>query len=91
MAQPRSRDERAKQLLQSRQLAYQRVFAGAASPADVKIFMADLARFCRADESTFHPDPRVAANLDGRREVWLRVQEHLNLGPDELWERHRPR
>jgi hypothetical protein len=22
--------------------------------------------------------------LEGRREVWLRIQKHLNLSPDEL-------
>ena len=41
--------------------------------------LADLARFCRANESTFHPDPRVHAVLEGRREVWLRIQKYLRL------------
>lgn len=47
--------------------------------------LADLAKFCRANESTFHSDPRVHAVLEGRREVWLRIQQHLNLTPDELF------
>jgi hypothetical protein len=46
----------------------------------------DLARFCRAHESTFDADPRVQANLDGRREVWLRLAHHLQLTPEQLWE-----
>jgi hypothetical protein len=46
--------------------------------------LADLARFCRADESTFNADPRVEGVLQGRREVWLRIAKHLNLTPDEL-------
>ena len=38
--------------------------------------------------STFNKDPRVQANLDGRREVWLRIQEHLMLTNDEIYELH---
>jgi hypothetical protein len=45
----------------------------------------DLARFCYAHESTFHPDPRIHAAREGKREVWLRITQHLNLTPDELW------
>jgi len=47
--------------------------------------LADLAKFCRAHETTFHPDPRIHAMLEGRREVWLRLQNHLQLTDDELW------
>jgi len=50
----------------------------------------DLAKFCRANESTFHPDPRVDATLDGRREVWLRIYHHLNLDPDDLVKIYNP-
>ena len=49
-----------------------------------RVVLADLAKFCRADRSTFHADPRVHAALEGRREVWLRIQEHLNLTPEQL-------
>lgn len=45
----------------------------------------DLARFCRAHESTFHDNERVQSKLDGRREVFLRIAHHLQLSPDELW------
>lgn len=48
----------------------------------------DLARFCRAHKSTFHEDPRAHAMLEGRREVWLRIQNHLNLTQSELWALH---
>jgi hypothetical protein len=41
--------------------------------------LADLAKFCRANESTFHPDPRIHAVLEGRREVWLRIQKYMRL------------
>ncbi len=46
--------------------------------------MKDLAKFCRANESCFHPDPRIHAALEGRREVWLRIQNHIHLSPHEL-------
>lgn len=49
----------------------------------------DLAKFCRANETTFHEDPRAHAVLEGRREVWLRIQNYLQLTPDELWELYR--
>src|SRR5450631_704605 len=48
----------------------------------------DLARFCRANDSTFHPDPRMHAVLEGRREVWLRIQEHLQLTPAQIYALH---
>jgi hypothetical protein len=47
--------------------------------------LADLAKFCRANESTFHPDARVHAVAEGRREVWLRIQQHLQMSDEELW------
>lgn len=47
--------------------------------------LVDLAKFCRANETTFHPDPRVHAALEGRREVWLRIRAHLDLSDQELW------
>jgi hypothetical protein len=61
--------------LEQRQAAYQAI------PADALI---DLAEFCRANESCFHADPRMHAVLEGRREVWLRIQEHLHLTPTQL-------
>lgn len=67
--------------LHERRHAYQKVFAG---PLGEKV-LKDLARFCRAHETTGHVDPRMAAVLDGRREVWLRIQQHLQLSPQQLW------
>lgn len=48
--------------------------------------LSDLAKFCRANDTTFHPDPHIRCQLDGRREVWLRIQNHLKLTDDELFE-----
>lgn len=54
------------------------------SPEGKKV-LADLAAFCRAAESTYAPDARLHAVLEGRREVWLRIQNHLQLSPDDLY------
>jgi len=78
-------EPRAKGALKARQTNYRATFM---SPTGEKVLV-DLARFCRAHESTFHADPRVQAALEGRREVWLRIQEHLKLDPDKLWDLYR--
>ena len=74
--------EKARRWLFKRQYAYRATFKG---PLAEEV-LADLARFCRATESTFHDNERVQSKLDGRREVWLRISEHLNLPPDDLWQ-----
>jgi hypothetical protein len=74
--------DRAKRFLWNRRYSYRSIFN---SPPG-KIVLADLAVFCRAAESTFHDNERVQSKLDGRREVWLRIQQHLQLTEDQLWE-----
>lgn len=69
-----------KQFLTTRKRNYQVAFGGASGDAVLR----DLARFCRADETTFHIDARTSSLLEGRREVWLRIMKHLNLTPDEM-------
>lgn len=44
----------------------------------------DLACYCRANVTTFHADPRIHARLEGRRDVWNKLQEHLHLSPDQM-------
>lgn len=73
---------RALDLLRRRKRAYQLSFN---SPSG-QVVLADLNRFCRGARSTFHQDPRVAANLDGRREVLLRILRHLELTSEQLYE-----
>lgn len=73
--------ERLRIWLQGRQTDYRTTFQG----AHAERVLIDLARFCRAHESTANPNPQVAARLDGRREVWLRICHHLKLDPDTLW------
>lgn len=74
--------EKLRLALGERRYAYQRTFQGPLA----EVVLKDLARFCRAHESTFHADPRAHAMAEGRREVWLRVQNHLRLSPERLWE-----
>jgi hypothetical protein len=72
----------AQNFLGRRRTAYVKTFQG---PFGDEVLQ-DLAKFCRANQSTFHPDPRVHAVAEGRREVWLRIQQHLQLSDDQLWQ-----
>lgn len=74
--------QRTKAFLFGRQRAYRMVFGGPVGQA----VLVDLAKFCHAHKPCFHPDPRLHAVLEGRREVWLRIQHHLNLSPEQLWD-----
>lgn len=49
--------------------------------------MEDLERFCRAKQSTFHENARMHAVLEGRREVYLRIMDHVTLTIEELIEK----
>ena len=69
--------------LRRRKHSYQLTF-DKKQPA-VQEVLADLAKFCRANETTFHADPRIHAALEGRREVWCRITQHLNLSTEELY------
>ena len=69
-----------REFLTRRKQSYKQVFSGIYGER----VLADLAKFCRANKSTFHADPRVEGVLQGRREVWLRVTQHLSLTEDEL-------
>ncbi len=75
--------------ISDRRLAYQKVFDS--KNGDVHIVLTDLARFCRAHDSTFQKDERLHAVLEGRREVWLRIMENLKLNEDEIYALHRVR
>ena len=48
----------------------------------------DLAKFCRANKTTYNPDARIHAVLEGRREVWLHIQNYLQLTNEELYDLH---
>jgi hypothetical protein len=48
--------------------------------------MAELEKFCRANETTFHPDQRIHAELEGRREVFLHIKKFQTIPPHELFD-----
>lgn len=77
-----------KRRVQRRRNAYERLFLDDRKELtpDAEVFFKDLARFCRAHRSTAvysqvrgAMDPVASARADGRREVWLRMIEHLHL------------
>lgn len=67
-------------LITRRHLAWNRVFAG----PDGRIVEQQLAIFCRANTSTFDPDPIKSAYLQGRKDVWLLMQNYRHLTPMQL-------
>jgi len=69
--------------LQRRRTAYVKTFLDNVYGEEV---LRDLAKFCRAHATTFLPDERAHALAEGRREVWLRIQMHLRLTDEEIWQ-----
>lgn len=67
-------------IVRPKKRAYQLTFSSPYS----QVVLKDLARFCRANQSCFLPDARLHAVLEGRREVWLRVQQYLKLDENQL-------
>ena len=60
---------------------------------DGQIVVAHLASFCRAAETCFHPDPRIHAAMEGRREVWLEINKYSKLTVEQIMQliaRRRP-
>lgn len=57
---------------------------GGSISRDGEAVLADLRDFCFAQKSTFHPDARVQAQREGRREVWLRIMNFLNLDETQV-------
>ena len=66
--------------------AWQRLMLGDGNKPtrDAEIVLGDLRRFCRAQSSTFDPDPYISARLQGRRDAWLRIAEFLNLSEAQV-------
>lgn len=68
--------------LRFRKRAYQLAFP---NPKQNEV-LKDLAKFCRAGRTCFHENQRKTDIALGRQEVWLRIVQHLNLQPDQLYE-----
>ena len=73
--------DKARQFLQTRQYAYKQTFNGPLAETVLR----DLAQYGFADITTFHGDKDKMLYAEGRRSVWLRIQNHLNLSPADLW------
>jgi hypothetical protein len=75
------------ELLWNRRNNYRAVFQ---SDAGIKV-LADLREFCRADTSCVvvakdgKIDTHATVLAEGRREVWLRITEVLNLTDEQLY------
>jgi hypothetical protein len=77
--------DKAKQILVDRQRAYALAFGEVAGQA----ILADLAVFCRANETCVVPGDRDKTYvLEGRREVYLRIRDHLDLTVEQLMEKY---
>lgn len=79
-------EKKIKSFLTKRKQDYQHTF-DVESDA-VKGVLKDLMGFCRASESTFDLDPRVHALKEGRREVYLRILDHLKLSEEDLYKKY---
>ncbi len=78
-----SLSERARRILNKR-LSYRQCFCnpdGSLTSAGKRVFR-DLALYCGAYKTTFRPDAREHALMEGRRQVFLKMQAMLEL-PDE--------
>lgn len=65
--------------------SYRAVFAlDGVIDRDREIVLADLRDFGFANSTTFHADPHIAARRQGRREMWLRIVQHLNLDEAQI-------
>jgi hypothetical protein len=77
--------EEARIIFGDRQRAYQLALKEAAG----KAVLLDLAIFCRANETCVVPGDRDRTYvLEGRREVYLRIRDHLDLTVEELIEKY---
>lgn len=76
--------EKLQEILADRQRAYLLVFKTVAGEA----VLADLATFCRANETCVVPGNRdLTYVLEGRREAYLRIRAHLDSTLEQLVER----
>ena len=69
------------EFLRTRKRAYQLCFGSPAGNAVLN----DLAKFCRATQSCYMDDPRAHAVLEGRREVFLRIAQHMHLTTEQCF------
>lgn len=81
--QPANPASQAADALSRRQQAYKHCL-GEKNVAVVTV-LADLAKFCHAFETTYTDIERQSAVLEGRRQVYLRILNHLEMELETLW------
>lgn len=74
-----------KRFIFRRQAAYLDTFAGPRA----ETVLQDIANFCRACKTIYTSEERASWILEGRRQVWMRIQDQLRLTQDELWRLYR--
>jgi len=73
--------------LRDRRWAYKALFLrddGKTPNAAAEIVLRDLARICYANKTTAMPTDRAAAVAEGRRQVWLHIQQCMRLSDDQI-------
>ncbi len=78
----RSQAEEVRVYLRDRKMAYVETFKKDSLAA--QFVLEDLAKFCRAHKTTFDP-MKSHERLEGRREVFLRIAQHLELSIEDLF------
>lgn len=76
-------EKKARAFLFERQKAYQLTFG---KDPSTELVLRDLGAFCRKHASCFMKNDREHVLLAGRREVILRIDQHLELPQEQLWE-----
>lgn len=73
--------------LKNRSLSYKNCFD--LSKLEARAVLTDLALFCRMFTTTREPNQKEdPAVLEGRRQVFLRIQEHLQFDQQQLYQLH---
>jgi len=68
-----------------REVFQQRSGPDGALSTSCAIVLADLAKFCHAQDTTHVVgDSHGSAQLEGRRQVWLRIQSYLGLTDEQI-------
>lgn len=73
-------------MLLDRHHVYSRTFLrdGGKPDDNAAAVLDDLARFCAAETSTYHDDPRRHAMMEGRRQVFLHISSSLKLDQGQI-------
>lgn len=83
-----SLDADTKGYLDDRRRAYQIVFNNPEYQAEIQFVLNDLAKFCRAFVTPYHPDQRRQDMLLGRNEVFIRILDHVALDRNTMYAKY---